>query len=147
MRIRMRIRVPNTANDARKCRNFIALHIFGNKLGIRIGSTWLHILRVTESELLPKAELRIRITFMRIRILLVIKVMRICTHWSAEPPRLDLEPSHLDYERPRPSKAPFEPSQLLNSEFNADSNPDPASKNNAVPQHWSTVRYEGGSMS
>ncbi len=123
----------------------------------------LHILRATESGSLPKARLRIRITLMQIRIqlftlirtwiLLVIKVMRICDHWSAEPPRLDLEPSHLDYERPRPSKAPFEPLQLLNFEFNADLNldqafhsnadPDPASKNNAVPQHLSTVRYEG----
>ncbi len=85
---------------------------------LRIGSAWLHILRATESGSLPKAGLRICLTFiliqvqlftsMRMRILIVIKVMRICDHWSTEPPGL------LNCKRPRPSKAPFEPLQLLN---------------------------------
>jgi hypothetical protein len=46
-------------------------------------------------------------TLMRIRILLSNKEMRICDHWSTEPPGLNPEPSRLQCERPRPSTAPF----------------------------------------
>jgi hypothetical protein len=63
--------------------------------------------------------MRIRIqlfTFMRIRILLFIKLLVIFDHWSVDPQRLRY----------------FEPLKLLTFDFNVD--PDPASKNkNADP--------------
>ncbi len=46
---------------------------------------------------------------MRIRILLLIKAIGICDHWSIEPPGLHSE-------RPRPSTTP----KLINFDFNAD---------------------------
>jgi hypothetical protein len=81
----------------------------------------------------------------RIRILLVIKVMRICDHWSTDPPRL-----HFESPRPHcsvcgPPLLRFEPLKLLNFDFNADLDsdpafhsktdldPDPASQNYNVP--------------
>ncbi len=51
----------------------------------------------------------------RIRILLIIKVMRICDKWSREPPRLHSDP-------PRPQWLHFESLQLLI--FYSDANPD-----------------------
>jgi hypothetical protein len=77
---------------------------------------------------------------MRIRILLLIKAMEICNHWSVDPPR------HY-----------FEPLKLLDFDFNTGPDPsfhfnsdlDPASKNNADPcgsgsatlQRVGTARY------
>jgi hypothetical protein len=59
--------------------------------------------------------IRIRIyTFMRIRILLLIKMMRICDHWSTDSQRLH-DPPWLN----------SEPLQLLSFELNADPDPDP----------------------
>jgi hypothetical protein len=46
--------------------------------------------------------LRIRIqlfTLMRIRILLIIKMMRICDYWSTDPPGLHFEPPCLHFVR------------------------------------------------
>jgi hypothetical protein len=60
-----------------------------------------------------------------IRILLLIKVMRICDHWSKDPPRLHFEPPRLRCERPLPSIALPEPLEILNFSFNADLYPDP----------------------
>jgi hypothetical protein len=57
----------------------------------------------------PGLQIRIRVwlfTF-RIRILLLIKVMQICDHWSPDPPGLNFESPRLHCERPRPSAAPF----------------------------------------
>jgi hypothetical protein len=39
--------------------------------------------------------------------LLLISVVRICDHWSTDPPRLNFEPPRLHCERPRPSTAAF----------------------------------------
>jgi hypothetical protein len=69
--------------------------------------------------------------------------MKICAHWSIDPPRLHFELPGLLYERPRPSppRLYFDPLKLLNFDFNADQDlafhcnadpgPDQASKNNA----------------
>jgi hypothetical protein len=48
----------------------------------------------------------------RIRILLLIKVMRICDHWYTDPQGLHLEPPRLNCERPRPSLLHFYPLKL-----------------------------------
>jgi hypothetical protein len=48
-------------------------------------------------------------TFMRVRILLLIKVLRICDHGSTKPPGLHFEPPRLHCERPGPSTAHTEP--------------------------------------
>ncbi len=56
----------------------------------------------------------------RIRILLLIKVMLSCEHWSADPPGLHFVPPRLHSERPRPSNAPFLASELLNFDLHAD---------------------------
>ncbi len=88
-------------------------------------------------------------TLMRIRILPLIKVMRICGHWPAEPPRLHFESTRLQCEPSRPSMAPFWASTavelltliLLDAAvdfdadpgFHCDVNPDPASQNDADP--------------
>ncbi len=62
-------------------------------------------------------------TLMRVRILilLLVKVMRICDQWFTAPPVLHFEPPCLHCERPLPSMAPFWVS--LNLNFNADSHP------------------------
>ncbi len=71
-------------------------------------------------------------TFMRIRFELVIKfIMWICDHWSTDHPGLHFEPPRLNFDRPWPSTAIFEPSMLLIFGFNANTDPNPASKNNA----------------
>jgi hypothetical protein len=87
------------------------------------------------------AGLLIRITLMRIRILILIEVLEICDHWSADSPGLHFEPPGFNCEYTRPSTVFFDPLQLLNLDFNTDLNPafhsnedlDPASKNNADP--------------
>ncbi len=48
---------------------------------------------------------------MGIRILLRIKAMQICVHWSSYPPRLHFESPGLHCERPRPSMALFRASR------------------------------------
>jgi hypothetical protein len=71
---------------------------------------------------------RYHLPLMRIRILLPIKVMRICDHWSTDHPCLHLW-----------AGLRFEPLKLLSFYFNTDSDlgfhsntdPNPASKNNA----------------
>ncbi len=60
-------------------------------------------------------------TSMRIRILLLIKVMEICDHWSVDRPGLHFEPPSLNFE---PPGFYYKPLKILNFEFNAD--PDPA---------------------
>jgi hypothetical protein len=47
-------------------------------------------------------------TLIWIRILLLIKVMRICDQWHTGPPPLHFEPLRLHCELPRCSMAPFE---------------------------------------
>jgi hypothetical protein len=74
---------------------------------------------------LRKPGLRIRITLVRIRILLLILMRRICDRRSTEPSRLHFEPPSLHCERQRSSVAPFEPPPLMNFCFDPD--PDPAS--------------------
>ncbi len=69
--------------------------------------------------------------------------MGICEHWSIDPLGPHFKPSRLHCERPRPSPVYFEPLKLLNSDFNADPDPDfhsnadpdpdPASRNYANP--------------
>jgi hypothetical protein len=69
-----------------------------------------HIIADLDSAFLFNTELRIRIqlftsiririqrfTLMRIRILLLIKGMRICDHWSTDPPGLYFEPISLPF--------------------------------------------------
>ncbi len=51
-------------------------------------------------------------TVMLIRILIHIKVMRICDHWFTEPPWLHFEPPRLHCERPW---LHFEPLKFMNS--------------------------------
>ncbi len=62
-------------------------------------------------------------TSMRVRILLHINVMRICGHWSSDPPRLHSEPPLHKFEHLRPSLASFWALKLLRFEINADPNP------------------------
>jgi hypothetical protein len=70
----------------------------------------------------------------RIRILLLINVMRICDHWLTTL-QAPFQPPHLHFERPRPPRLIFS----LKSSFIADpdpvfhsyADPVPASKNNA----------------
>ncbi len=71
----------------------------------------------------PGFRIRIKLFTMWIRILLLIKVMWICDHWSTDHPGLQ--------ERPRLLRLFFEPLKLMKFDLNAD--PDPASKNNADP--------------
>ncbi len=64
----------------------------------------------------------------RLRILL-IKVMRICDHWSTDLPRLLFEPPRPFVNVHGPRRLNFDPLKLLNFDFSGD--PDQASKNNA----------------
>ncbi len=50
---------------------------------------------------------------MRIRILLIIWVMRICDHWFQDPPRLQFEPPVIHWDRPRPSSAFLTPGSWI----------------------------------
>ncbi len=68
---------------------------------------------------------------MLIRILLLIKVMRICDHWPTHPLGFHCKPPRLHFELPRPFTALFWASKLLNFAFNAD--PDPAFHSYADP--------------
>jgi hypothetical protein len=68
-------------------------------------------------------------TFMLIRILILIKVTRICDHWSTDPPRLHFEHLRLHGERPQPSLTPFCASTALKI-LTYDADPDPAFHNN-----------------
>ncbi len=75
-----------------------------------------------------KSGFLIRITFMRIRIqlftsiriqiqiLLLIKVMQICDHWTPDPPELHFEPPRLNFETPR---LHFRSRKPLNFDLNA----------------------------
>jgi hypothetical protein len=75
--------------------------------------------------------MRIRIqlfALMRIRILLLIKVIKVCDHWSIDPPGLHFEPPCLHGVH-GPLGLCFEPLKLLNFNFKAD----PESKNDADP--------------
>jgi hypothetical protein len=58
--------------------------------------------------------LRIYITIMRIRILVLVKVMQIFDYWSKYPTKLHYEHIRLHCERPWPSMGPFWTSLLLN---------------------------------
>jgi hypothetical protein len=82
---------------------------------------------------------------MRIQILFLIKVMRICDHQTTDPPRLHFEPPRLHFEPPglhceRP-RLHFEPLKILNFDFDRDSDlsflsnvdPDPAFLSNVDP--------------
>ncbi len=98
----------------------------GRKTGLRISIQLFTLVRI-RIQLFTSMRIRIRILF-------VIKVMRICDHWSTDPPGL-----HVG--RPLPSTAPFWASKLLNFDLRADQepdfpsnvDPDPASKTNADP--------------
>ncbi len=66
---------------------------------------------------------------MRIRILLIIKVMRICDHWSKDPPRL----VYTSIVRVRgPPLLHLGASKASEFDFNED--PDPAIYSNADPE-------------
>ncbi len=81
--------------------------------------------------------MRIRIhlfTLMRIRILLSMKVIRICDLLSSDRPQLHFEPTHFQCERPRPSTALLWTSrspdltfriQLFTPVSKTNANPDP----------------------
>ena len=60
---------------------------------------------------------------MRIRIQLLIEVMRICTHWSTEPPELYFELQASTVSVHAPQRHYFELLKLLNIYFNADLDP------------------------
>ncbi len=70
-------------------------------------------------------------TWMRIRILLLIKVMAICNHWSTDPPRLHFEPPGLHLWASTVLHGLRASKELLNFDFNAD--PDPVFHFNADP--------------
>jgi hypothetical protein len=77
--------------------------------------------------------MRIRIRlYILTRILLIIKVMRICGHFAYKPPALHFKPPGLHCECPR---LHFEPIKILNFDFGAeaDLDPDPAFHSNADP--------------
>jgi hypothetical protein len=59
---------------------------------------------------------------------LLLKVMGICEHWFIDPLGLHFEPADLHCQRPRPSTLYFGPLKLLNFDFYADPDPDPAFK-------------------
>ncbi len=80
----------------------------------------------------------------QIRILLLIKVIRICDHYhsTTDPPKLHFGPPGLHWEHRGPPHLYLEPLNILNFNFNADpsgfifnsdADPDPASKDNADP--------------
>jgi hypothetical protein len=54
------------------------------------------------------------------RILLLIKVMRICDHWPTDTPCLHFEPLRLILSIHGPLRLNFEPRELLSFGFNAD---------------------------
>ncbi len=100
--------------------------------GLRIRIITLIRIRIRAS---LSALMRIRIwliTLMRIRNLLLIKVMRICDHWSNDPPWLH-----------------FEPLKLLNFDFNGDpvsalhtiSNPDQLPKTKQDPRRSGSASW------
>jgi hypothetical protein len=88
-------------------------------------------------------------------ILFLIRVMRICDHWSQDPPRLHFNPLRLHCECLGRSMAPFEPPQLLNLgvyadqhpvfdfDFDEDPDPDPGFHSDADPdpQSWKHPYY------
>ncbi len=87
----------------------------------------------------------------RIRILLLIKVMRMCHLRSTEPRWQNFEPLLLNCKRPPPFKPPrlrSEPPQLLN--FDSDMDPDQAFHSGADPDYQNqcfgsvTFRYGSG---
>ncbi len=53
------------------------------------------------------ASLYITVMRNRIRILIFVRVMRICGHWYTDPSGLHFEPLRLHFEHPRPSMAPI----------------------------------------
>jgi hypothetical protein len=76
----------------------------------------------------------------RLRILLFIKVIKICDHWSTEPPEGSVVTLHASIVSVHgPPRLHFEPLKRLNFDFDADPDPDfhsnvepdPASQNNA----------------
>jgi hypothetical protein len=67
----------------------------------------------------------------RIQILLLIKVIRICAHWSTNPPGLRFEPPRLFVSVQCPAWIHVEPLKLLNFDFDAD--PEPAFHSNSDP--------------
>jgi len=81
---------------------------------------------------------------MRIPILLLIKVMRICDHGPTEPPDLHFEPPRLYFGSPRLHLEPrrlmsYDFHALLDPAFHCNADPDAASKNNADPSGSETL--------
>ncbi len=68
--------------------------------------------------------------FTLIRILLIIKVMQICGHLAYKPLALHFKPPGLRCECHR---LHFEPLKILNLDFDADADRDPACRNNMDP--------------
>ncbi len=60
----------------------------------------------------------------RIQLLLLFKVKRICDYWSTDSQRLHFEPSRLQRERPGHPRLQYGTPQPLN--FDNDADPDPA---------------------
>jgi hypothetical protein len=59
-------------------------------------------------------------SLMRIRILLLIKLIRICDHSTTDPPKLHFGPPGLHWEHRGPLRLYLEPLNILNFNFNAD---------------------------
>jgi hypothetical protein len=79
----------------------------------------------------------------RIRILLLIKLVRICDHWPTDPTGIHFAPPRLHLSVHGPSRLHFDALKLLNIEANAD--PDTAFHLNADPD--SSLQKKCGSGS
>jgi hypothetical protein len=63
--------------------------------GARVPVPLKHVNRVADSHHFNADRIRIQLFHLRIQILLIIAVMRICDHWSTDPLGLYFEPSRL----------------------------------------------------
>jgi hypothetical protein len=75
----------------------------------------------------------------RLRILLFIKVMLICDHWSTDFPGAPFEPPRLLCERHRPSKRLYFERGLKLLNFDIIADPDPAFHSNSDPDPTSNA--------
>ncbi len=138
-------RAHSTSSSQKKVLKFFTLHQATYSMRIVVGSAYFESgfrFRITlmriQTQLFTEMWIRIRIQLFILkwiwfRILRIIKVMRICDHWSTDPPGIHFEPPRLHCERPLPSTIPFSACETPAFHSNADPDPDPASKNKSDP--------------
>jgi hypothetical protein len=79
---------------------------------------------------------------LRIRILFVIEMKQICDHWPTDTskPILSLHVPYCERSRPSIPVAHAEAQRIMNCQFNADPNPDPAFHSNVDPDREPTSK-------